>query len=118
MAIIQNGSSLFTGDAGSGQSEIRRYLIESDWLDAIVQLPNDSFYNTGIATYIWIITKDKPSEHIGKVQLIDASKCYESRRKSIGNKRVDITETCRNLIVTAYGEYRDHTCLLYTSRCV
>lgn len=109
MAIIQNGSSLFTGDAGSGQSEIRRYLIESDWLDAIVQLPNDSFYNTGIATYIWIITKDKPSEHIGKVQLIDASKCYESRRKSIGNKRVDITEVCRDLIVKAYGEYRDHT---------
>ena len=109
MAIIQNGSSLFTGDAGSGQSEIRRYLIESDWLDAIVQLPNDSFYNTGIATYIWIITKDKPSEHIGKVQLIDASKCYESRRKSIGNKRVDITEVCRDLIVKAYGEYRDNT---------
>ena len=109
MAIIQNGSSLFTGDAGSGQSEIRRYLIENDWLDAIVQLPNDSFYNTGIATYIWIITKDKTSEHIGKVQLIDASKCYESRRKSIGNKRVDITEVCRDLIVKAYGEYRDHT---------
>ena len=109
MAIIQNGSSLFTGDAGSGQSEIRRYLIENDWLDAIVQLPNDSFYNTGIATYIWIITKDKPSEHIGRVQLIDASKCYESRRKSIGNKRVDITEACRELIVRAYGEYRDQT---------
>ena len=110
MAIIQNGSSLFTGDAGSGQSEIRRYLIENDWLDAIVQLPNDSFYNTGIATYIWIITKDKPSEHIGRVQLIDASKCYESRRKPIGNKRVDITEACRELIVRAYGEYRDQTC--------
>ena len=109
MAIIQNGSSLFTGDAGSGQSEIRRYLIENDWLDAIVQLPNDSFYNTGIATYIWIITKDKPSEHIGRVQLIDASKCYESRRKSIGNKRVDITEACRELIVRAYGEYWDQT---------
>ena len=109
MAIIQNGSSLFTGDAGSGQSEIRRYLIENDWLDAIVQLPNDSFYNTGIATYIWIITKDKPSEHIGRVQLIDASKCYESRRKSIGNKRVDITEACRELIVRAYGEFRDQT---------
>lgn len=107
MAIIQNGSSLFTGDAGSGQSEIRRYLIENDWLDAIVQLPNDSFYNTGIATYIWIITKDKPEEHIGKVQLIDANKCYESRRKAIGNKRVDITELCRNLIVSAYGEYTD-----------
>ena len=109
MAIIQNGSSLFAGGAGSGQSEIRRYLIENDWLDAIVQLPNDSFYNTGIATYIWIITKDKPSEHIGRVQLIDASKCYESRRKSIGNKRVDITEACRELIVRAYGEFRDQT---------
>lgn len=109
MAIIQNGSSLFTGDAGSGQSEIRRYLIENDWLDAIVQLPNDSFYNTGIATYIWIITKDKPEEHIGKVQLIDASKCYELRRKSIGNKRVDITDVCRELIVKAYGAYADHT---------
>ena len=109
MAIIQNGSSLFTGDAGSGQSEIRRYLIENDWLDAIVQLPNDSFYNTGIATYVWIITKDKPSEHIGKVQLIDGSKCFEARRKSIGNKRVDITEACRELIVKAYGEYADKT---------
>ena len=109
MAIIQNGSSLFTGDAGSGQSEIRRYLIESDWLDAIVQLPNDSFYNTGIATYIWLITKDKPERHVGQVQLIDASKCYEPRRKPIGNKRVDITEACRNLIVRAYGEYRDAT---------
>lgn len=109
MAIIQNGSSLFTGDAGSGQSEIRRYLIENDWLDAIVQLPNDSFYNTGIATYVWIITKDKPVEHIGKVQLIDGSKCFEARRKSIGNKRVDITEVCRELIVKAYGEYTDKT---------
>lgn len=109
MAIIQNGSSLFTGDAGSGQSEIRRYLIENDWLDAIVQLPNDSFYNTGIATYIWIITKDKSEQHVGKVQLIDASKCYESRRKSIGNKRVDITDACRELIVRAYGAYTDHT---------
>lgn len=105
MAIIQNGSSLFSGDAGSGQSEIRRYLIENDWLDAIVQLPNDSFYNTGIATYVWIITKDKDENRVGKVQLIDASNCYESRRKNIGNKRVDITNECRNLIVKAYDEY-------------
>ena len=105
MAIIQNGSSLFSGDAGSGQSEIRRYLIENDWLDAIVQLPNDSFYNTGIATYVWIITKDKGENRVGKVQLIDASNCYESRRKNIGNKRVDITNECRNLIVKAYDEY-------------
>ncbi|WP_303816720.1 class I SAM-dependent DNA methyltransferase [Selenomonas ruminantium] len=109
MAIIQNGSSLFTGDAGSGQSEIRRYLIENDWLDAIVQLPNDSFYNTGIATYVWLITKDKPEERAGKVQLIDASQCYTSRRKNIGNKRVDITGACRDLIVKLYGNYTDGT---------
>ncbi|WP_455154873.1 type I restriction-modification system subunit M [Stomatobaculum longum] len=109
MAIIQNGSSLFSGDAGSGQSEIRRYVIENDWLDAIVQLPNDSFYNTGIATYVWIITKDKPAEHREHVLLIDASGCYEQRRKPIGNKRVDITEVCRNLIIQAYGDYDSKT---------
>lgn len=109
MAIIQNGSSLFTGDAGSGQSEIRRYIIENDWLDAIVQLPNDSFYNTGIATYVWIITKDKPVSHREHVLLIDASGCFEQRRKSIGNKRVDITEICRNLIIEAYGDYDSKT---------
>lgn len=106
MAIIQNGSSLFTGDAGSGPSEIRRYIIENDWLDAIVQLPNDSFYNTGIATYVWIITKDKPETHREKILLIDASQCYETRRRPIGNKRVDITKVCRELIIKAYGEYR------------
>ena len=105
MAIIQNGSSLFSGDAGSGQSEIRRYLIENDWLDAIIQLPNDSFYNTGIATYIWIVTKNKDEKRLGRVQLIDASNCYESRRKNIGNKRVDLTTDCRNLILRAYDEY-------------
>lgn len=105
MAIIQNGSSLFTGDAGSGPSEIRRYIIENDWLDAIVQLPNDSFYNTGIATYVWIISKDKPESHREQVQLIDASQCYEQRRTPIGNKRVDISEECRELIALAYGEY-------------
>ena len=109
MAIIQNGSSLFTGDAGSGPSEIRRYIIENDWLDAIVQLPNDSFYNTGIATYVWIITKDKPVSHLGTVQLIDASKCFVPRRKPIGNKRVDITKEARELIVRAYGAYRSDT---------
>ena len=105
MAIIQNGSSLFTGDADSGPSRIRQHLIENDWLDAIVQLPNDSFYNTGIATYVWLVTKDKPASHEGKVLLIDASQCFEPRRKPIGNKRVDITDACRSLIVRAYGEY-------------
>ena len=110
MAIIQNGSSLFTGDADSGQSNIRRYLIEEhDWLDAIVQLPNDSFYNTGIATYVWIINKDKPEHRKGKVQLIDASKCFLARRKPIGSKRHDIAESSRSLIVQAYGEFQTKT---------
>ena len=107
MAIIQNGSPLFSGDAGSGPSEIRRYILENDWLDAIVQLSTDQFMNTGISTYIWICSKDKPAHRAGKVQLIDASHCYEPRRKSIGTKRNDITDLCRNLIVRAYGEFQD-----------
>lgn len=109
MAIIQNGSSLFSGDAGSGPSEIRRYVIENDWLDAIVQLPSDSFYNTGISTYIWIIDKAKPFRNPGEVLLIDASSCFEPRRKSIGSKRVDISSECRDIIVRAYGEYTSKT---------
>ena len=109
MAIIQNGSSLFTGDAGSGPSEIRRYLIQEDLIEAIVQLPKDLFYNTGIATYIWLISKGKEKARKGKVQLIDASKCFVKRRKSIGNKRVDIDDTCIRMIVTAYSECKDMT---------
>ena len=108
MAIIHNGSSLFTGAAGSGESEIRRYMIENDWLDCIVQLSTDVFYNTGITTYIWIISKNKPEHRQGKVQLIDASKMVESRRKNIGNKRNDITDECRDLIVQAYGEFKNN----------
>ncbi|MDE7432873.1 MAG: type I restriction-modification system subunit M [Lachnospiraceae bacterium] len=109
MAIIHNGSSLFTGAAESGESEIRRYMIENDWLDAIVQLSTDVFYNTGITTYIWIISKNKSKERQGKVQLIDASKMVVSRRKNIGSKRNDITEDCREIIVTAYGEFKNKT---------
>ena len=107
MAIVQNGSPLFSGDAGSGPSEIRRYILENDWLDAIIQLSTDQFMNTGISTYIWVFSKDKPSYRIGKVQLIDASHCYEARRKSIGTKRNDITDLCRDLIVKAYGEFEE-----------
>lgn len=107
MAIIQNGSSLFTGDAGSGPSEIRRYLICEDLVDAIVQLPTDLFYNTGIATYIWLISKGKSEKRAGKVQLIDASKCFVKRRKNIGNKRVDLDDACIRMIVTAYNEFED-----------
>lgn len=108
MAIIQNGSPLFTGDAGSGPSEIRRYILENDWLEAIIQLSNDQFMNTGIATYIWVLNKSKSAQKQGKVQLIDASHCFEPRRKSIGFKRNDITDKCRNLIVTAFGEFKNN----------
>ena len=107
MAIIQNGSPLFSGDAGSGPSNIRQYVLENDWLDTIIQLSTDQFMNTGISTYIWILDKDKPLNRIGKVQLIDASHCYEQRRKPIGNKRNDITERCRKLIVNAYCDYQN-----------
>lgn len=110
MAIIQNGSPLFNGDAGSGPSEIRRYIIENDWLEAIIQLSTDAFMNTGISTYIWVINKAKPDDRIGKVQLIDASHCAEPRRKSIGTKRNDITDKCRELIVKAYGDFSEGIC--------
>lgn len=105
MAIIHNGSALFTGAAGSGPSKIRENVIENDWLEAVVQLPNDLFYNTAIATYVWIITKNKSPEREGKVQLIDASKMFEKRPKNIGEKRVDISNECRDIIVQAYGEF-------------
>lgn len=107
MAIIQNGSSLFNGDAGSGPSNIRKFIIENDRLEAIIQLPNDLFYNTGIATYIWVITgkEGKAANRLGKVQLIDASKCYVKRRKNIGNKRVDLSDEAISLIVKAYNSF-------------
>ena len=105
MAIIHNGSALFSGNAGGGESAIREYVIMNDWLEAIIQLPTDLFYNTGISTYIWIITKNKNKERQGKVQLLDASKAFAKRRKNIGNKRVDIKKAQRELIVQAYGEF-------------
>lgn len=118
MAIVHNGSALFSGAAGSGESKIRQYVIENDWLEAIVQLPTDLFYNTGISTYVWIITKDKPSHRQGKIQLIDASNMYEKRRKSIGNKRNDITEKCRTMIIQAYGEFKEKEYVLEDGRTV
>lgn len=107
MAIIQNGSPLFSGDAGSGPSNIRKYILENDWLDTIIQLSTDQFMNTGISTYIWVLSNNKPDYRAGMVQLIDASHCYEPRRKSIGTKRNDITNKCRELIVKAYGEFME-----------
>ena len=108
IAIIHNGSPLFTGDAGSGPSEIRRYILENDLLEAIVALPNDIFYNTGIATYIWILSNKKAgTRREGKVQLINANNLYEKRRKSLGNKRNDIPESAIQEITKLYGDFAE-----------
>lgn len=109
VAIIHNGSPLFAGDAGSGPSEIRRYLLENDLLEAIIALPNDIFYNTGIATYIWVLAnaKKKPAHRKGKVQLIDASKMFVKRRKSLGNKRNDISPDYIREITKIYGDFKE-----------
>lgn len=107
MVIVHNGSSLFTGAAGSGESEIRRYIIENDWLDAIIQLPDSCFYNTGITTYLWVMSKNKSELRQGKVQLIDASGMKVSRRKNIGNKRYDLTPEVRDVITKMYGDFRN-----------
>ena len=107
MAIIQNGSPLFSGDAGNGPSNIRQYILENDWLSAIIQLSTDMFMNTGISTYIWVLDKDKPAERAGKVQLIDASHCFTPRRKSIGTKRNDIGDADRARIVEAYTAFTE-----------
>ena len=107
IAIIHNGSPLFTGDAGSGPSEIRRYILENDLLEAIIALPNDIFYNTGIATYIWVLSnKKKGTKREGKVQLINASGLFEKRRKALGNKRNDIPEEAIEEITRIYGDFK------------
>ena len=105
VAIVHNGSPLFTGDAGSGPSEIRKYLLENDLLEAIIALPNDIFYNTGIATYIWVLSNNKEKCRMGKVQLINANGLYEKRRKSLGNKRNDIPESAIDEITKIYGDF-------------
>lgn len=106
IAIIHNGSPLFTGDAGSGPSNIRKYILENDLLEAIIALPNDIFYNTGIATYIWVLSNKKAgTKREGKVQLINANGLYEKRRKALGNKRNDIPESAIAEITRLYGEF-------------
>lgn len=108
IAIIHNGSPLFTGDAGSGPSDIRKYILESDLLEAIIALPNDIFYNTGIATYIWVLSNKKAgTRREGKVQLINANGLYEKRRKALGNKRNDIPESAIAEITQIYGDFRE-----------
>ncbi len=108
VAIIHNGSPLFTGDAGSGPSEIRRYVIENDLLEVIIQLPNNIFYNTGITTYIWLLSNKKPEERKGKVQLINASEIFTKRRKSLGEKRNDISDSQISQITKLYDDFKEN----------
>src|SRR5690606_13593144 len=105
IGIVFNGSPLFTGAAGSGESEIRRWLLEKDWLETIVALPDQLFYNTGISTYVWIVTNRKSPRRRGKVQLIDASGAFAKMRKSLGDKRKEVTDAHRAEIVRVYQAF-------------
>ena len=105
IGIILNGSPLFTGGAGSGESEIRRYILESDLLEAIIALPTDMFYNTGIATYVWVLTNHKAPERKGKVQLIDGTNLYSKMRKSLGSKRNEMSEEDIKIITRTFGDF-------------
>jgi type I restriction enzyme M protein len=107
VAIVFNGSPLFTGAAGSGESEIRRWIIENDWLEAVVALPDQLFYNTGIATYFWIVTNRKTHERRGKVQLVDARDFFVKMRRSLGEKRKEISRAQIDEITRIYGDFAD-----------
>ena len=107
--IVLNGSPLFTGGAGSGESEIRRYVLENDLVEAIVGLPNDMFYNTGIGTYIWVISNRKPQSRAGKVQLIDASGMWQKMRKSLGSKRKELSDAHIECITQLFGRFEEAT---------
>lgn len=105
IASVHNGSSLFTGDAGSGESNVRRYVVENDMVDVIIQLPNNIFYNTGITTYIWVLTNKKADNRKGKIQLIDASQAFEKLRKNLGSRNCTITPEYRDMIVKVYMKF-------------
>ena len=107
IAEVHNGSSLFTGDAGQGESNIRRWIIENDWLEAIVALPLNMFYNTGIATYIWVLTNRKPEHRKGKVQLIDATKWYKPLRKNLGKKNCELSKEDIRRIIKTFLEFKE-----------
>ena len=107
LAIVFNGSPLFTGAAGSGESEIRRWIIENDWLEAVVALPDQLFYNTGISTYFWVVTNRKRPERRGKVQLVDAREFFVKMRKSLGEKRKEISTGQIDEITRLYGDFTD-----------
>ncbi len=107
IGIILNGSPLFTGGAGSGESEIRRYLLQNDLVEAIIALPTDMFYNTGIATYVWVLSNHKAAVRQGKVQLIDGSQHFAKMRKSLGSKRQYLTEEQIDELVRLYGRFEE-----------
>ncbi len=113
-AIIENGSPLFTGGTSSGESQIRRWFLEQDLIEAIIALPTDLFYNTGIATYIWVLSKNKRSERKGKIQLIDASSFYHKLRKALGNKKNEISPEDRKAITKLYADFEENEyCKIY-----
>lgn len=113
-AIIENGSPLFNGDTGSGESQIRRWLLEGDLIEAIIALPTDLFYNTGIQTYVWIISKNKRKERKGKIQLINAEKFYHKLRKAVGDKKNEITPVDRKTITHLYADFVENEyCKIY-----
>src|SRR5204862_8314631 len=107
IAIIMNGSPLFTGDAGSGESEIRRFILERDLLEALIALPEQLFYNTGIATYVWVVTNRKASARKGKVQLIEASGFWTPMRKSLGDKRRELPPDRAQDILKLLADFKD-----------
>ena len=105
MVIVQDASPLYKGKPESGEDKIRSYILENDWLDAIIRLSGDAFYNTGLVTFLWVINKGKPEKRAGKVQLIDASGCCVPRNRPIGKKRNDITKFCRDLVLEAFSDF-------------
>jgi type I restriction enzyme M protein len=107
IGVVFNGSPLFSGDSGSGESEIRKWIIENDWLECIVQLPDSVFFNTGITTYIWILNNKKKSNRKGKVQLIDGSNLFKPMKKSLGSKRKEVSDEQRELILTTYTDFKE-----------
>ena len=114
IGIVFNGSPLFTGDAGSGESEIRKWIIENDWLESIIQLPDRMFFNTGITTYLWIVTNKKNKKRKGKIQLIDSSKLFINMRKNLGDKGKEISEENRQEIVETYLKFEENSiCKIY-----
>ena len=107
IAIVHNGSALFTGDAGGGESEIRKQMIEKDWLECIIELPQNIFYNTGISTYIWILSNRKLNRRKGKIQLIDASQLYQKLNKNLGQKNCELTDEHIDKITQLYLSFEE-----------